>query len=92
MIRAVDEFFNLHDFAEYVKVGGVDYVAIFDDESIISDNNDVVTSKPQLIMKADDVEEFAYNDEIIVRDTVYYIKQIMPDGYGFATIIISKDM
>jgi hypothetical protein len=51
---------------------------------------DVESSKPMVTAKSEDVESLSHGSTITIRDTLYMIVGIQPDGTGITNLFLSE--
>lgn len=83
----------LKDFGESALInGGTEITVIFDNEyaMAVPMGADIESSKPIATAVSSDVENLSHEDTLEIREVVYKIVGIHPDGTGFTTLILSE--
>lgn len=92
MINQADDFFDLEDFAEVVKLNGKNIYAIYDQPRAEIDTGFAVTVgvSPQITCTASDLEKSkaVQHSTVVVRKKEYTIKEIINDGTGVVVITL----
>lgn len=90
MIDLTEEFFDLDDFAETVKLNGKSIKAIFDRPRVQFDTGYATTvgNSPQLTCQSTDVEraKAVQGSIVIVRKKEYTVQDIDDDGTGITVL------
>ncbi len=93
-----NEFLQTDDFAEdvvYTKFGGapVTIRAMYDAESteVDPETGDIRTSNPLVHVATKDVEGSSNRDTFTISGQVFRVREVMPDGSGLSTVVLTKD-
>jgi len=86
----LNDFFDDEEFAEVVTINGNEVVAIFDNENIIDETGSVPVYRrtAMLTVRDSDIYNVKQNDIVVVRDKVYKVKTIEPDGTGVSSVYL----
>ncbi len=82
----LDAIFSTDDFAEHVTIDGVTVNAIFTKPTDMAFNDEIVATKPSLMVKSADMNGVARGASVVVRDTAYTIEKIERTGGGFSNV------
>lgn len=88
---SVDEFFTSNDFAEYITIGELEYLAIVDFETSQANGLNVVTLETHLTMKTNEAFSLVHGDLITVRSLEYTVLENRPDGTGLSLITLCRN-
>jgi len=93
----MDRMLMLQDFGEQVsanspRIGQIRFMAIFDNDHqlVAGQTVDFSTQEPRLTCKTSDVAGLKAGDTITVRNDVFHVAVIMPDGTGITEIILER--
>lgn len=89
----LDAYFDTADFAEEASYNGASIPVIFDDSYKLLNalTGGIESSGPQATCKDTDMAGVQHGDQIVIRDTTYYVTGIEPDGTGITVLTLSKD-
>lgn len=94
MINDIDDFFDLDDFAEPIKLNGKSALGIYDQPRIVIEAGfeTTVGYSPQITCKTADVLRAKVEQDtlVIVRKKEYLVQDITDDGTGITVLRLQE--
>lgn len=86
-------FINTDEFAVSITYNSTSIAGIFDDEykGVNQITGEIEATAPQVIVKASDVLGIVHGSTLTINSATYYVINILQDGTGLTTLILSKD-
>ena len=86
-------FLDTDDFAVSITYNSTSIAGIFDDEyrGVNQLTGEIEATAPQVIVKTSDVVGVAHGAVMVINSATFYVINIMQDGTGLTTILLSKD-
>jgi hypothetical protein len=81
------------DFAVEASYNGASILVLFDAafKLVNAFTGGIESSSPQAVCKDTDIVGMQHGDQLVIRDVVYYVTGIEPDGTGITVLTLSKD-
>lgn len=93
ILSDLSTFIDTDEFAVSITYNSTSIAGIFDDEykGVNPLTGEIEATAPQVIVKTSDVSGIVHGSTLTINSTTYYVINIMQDGTGLTTLLLSKD-